>query len=1109
MAFKLKKDVKKSSYYVWFLGSKESNGLRGNEYIIPILNEFIEKEKVVEPFKITLQISHKGIKIIQNISENQNVGVANVKKNDLIKHFIPQHSITCVYQHEDIVSMIMLLYNPITKCPLHVHAYRCDSVETATILTKQITTIIERPENVKKINEMELKMINKGVINSASHKYGKQNLSTRESETSGTSSGSGSSAMNDKVINLYDCLTAELKLKLSKDMDQAPILLPPRDYDTVRRKKGNHSQVDMRRMVGIPAGRRNTNNSSNSSGIGSDHANSPCSLHNDSTSDEDWNIQQPDDFEVEDPNAEIEDVPWDKNNREPPPLDKPWNRKNINTEWGKRNDEYIQNNLNNRNNRIDEVDNRYSKDIGRNVNKDIDIKRNIVNREYLPKESNRVERQHSKIEKDRNIVDVNRHLRRAESINKGNQIIKNKDKSVDRDLFVREGHKSNFSKTNSNSNLFGSRNEDQIMFNEKVPNFVKQMSSTQDQFEKNYDQRHIGRNYYENRQRSPSPNETSPRDRFIDAKEKFKLLEKERLAEEKKLIQQNIEKKIKEKERPISPIPINKNDVRRSWSIESEENKMGGGRVRNRELDDRIKRHTEIEIEERNRRNWDDEMQRKSEEREREKAFQEKERLARQRYKESQTRVEMGRYGQDKSSRESSVSKEYFGKGAALHQSKSEQISQARERSYQDLRHVSESPPRNKESPQRAYINFSRDSPTRNSPFKERPMRDSPTRSVSSWDLPLRESPARALPVESPSKKLSPREMLMRDAQEVRAIHDLNISKDLRDPCKFPAKEQLKKLSSRDSQSPIRESSRSSHSPVREYSRTSQSPVIESHLKYSPRNVPLESIPLERYRSPTRFDSPKSLGFEVSRTYDDSPRISHEVNRSFDGRGREVPSRSFDTYDIQGRGEISRHKILENSKKVTPDPIEEEKRRYSQELAKEFKRKSMLNLSENNSHVSSSSYQELQENERYPGLDKEPSRPDRYDPRLERERMSDDLRPERDPRAAQRFDRHRMDRSAPVERDLIDPRVGRDPRMVRDLRPEREYREHRDHRVELRDHHKRYERDPRFDPDPRLAQQMNSPRYRHSYAEAYHRDLQRTNSCLSSGRVGIASIHPY
>lgn len=281
MAFKLKKDVKKSSYYVWFLGSKESNGLRGNEYIIPILSEFIEKEKTVEPFKITLQISHKGIKIIQNISENPHI--ANAKKNDLIKHFIPQHSITCVYQHEDIVSMIMLLYNPITKCPLHVHAYRCDSVETATILTKQLTVIIERPENVKKINDMELKMISKGVINNM--KYPKASLSTRESETSGTSSGSGGSAINDKVINLYDCLTAELKLKLNKDIDQAPILLPPKDYDTVRRKKGHSSHIDMRRCMNMNmAGARNNNNSSNSSGIGSDHAHSPCSLHNDSTS---------------------------------------------------------------------------------------------------------------------------------------------------------------------------------------------------------------------------------------------------------------------------------------------------------------------------------------------------------------------------------------------------------------------------------------------------------------------------------------------------------------------------------------------------------------------------------------------------------------------------------------------------------------------------------------------------------------------------------------------------------------------------------------------------------------------------------------------------------
>lgn len=826
---------------------------------------------------------------------------------------------------------------------------------------------------------------------------------------------------------------------------------------------------------------------------------------------------------------------WNKNNRVLPAIEKPWNRKNVNNEWSKTNDEYIQNNLNNRNNRIDETDNRYNKinDVGRNVIRDIDIKRNIVNREYLPKESNRVERQSFRIEKDRDLVDLRRNFRRVDLTDRENQIDKNREKFVDRESLVKEEQtKSNFVKTNSNSNLFVTWNENHSASKEKIPSFVKQMKSTQDQHEKHYDQQHIGKSYYENRQRSPSPDDTSPRDRFIDAKQKFKLLEKERLDEEKKLIQQNIEKKIKEKERPISPVPVNKNNIRRSWSVESEDNKLrDNNRGRINELDERIKRHTEVEIEEKNRRYWEEEMKRKSEERERERVLQEEDRLARQKYKANQSRIEMikspGRSAPEKSSRDPSSSKDYFRKEILTHQSKSEQISHGRERSYQDLRHVSESPPRMKdmrrESPTRGYLEYSRDSPTRGVPFRERPIRDSPTRSVSSWDLPFRESPTRASPAESPSKKLSPREMLMRDAQEVRAVHDLKASKEIKEkvlPGKYAPKEQLKKLSSRDSQSPLREPSRSSHSPIRDYPRNSQSPILDSRIKYSPRNVPLESIPLERYRSPTRFDSPKSLGYEVSKPHEEPPRPHHETSRSFDARGKDVPSRPYDTYDVQVRGEISRHKILENSKKVTPDPIEEEKRRYSQELAKEFKRKSMLNLNENNSHVSSSSYQELDEPERYPGLDKEPSRQDRYyrearqerPMRTDRDRMSDDdMRP--DPRAAQRFDRTRMERNVKMDREpFIDPRVGRDPRMERDPRAqEREYREHRDPRLDMREQ-RRYERDPRdprFDPDSRIAQHLHSPRYRHSYAEAFHRDLQRTNSCLSSGRVGIASIHPY
>src|SRR6185437_11366782 len=68
-------------------------------------------------------------------------------KTEQIKHMIPHHSITWVSQEEDIICCILLIYNPITKCPVHVHAYRCDSIETATSLRNQLQILIDRPEN--------------------------------------------------------------------------------------------------------------------------------------------------------------------------------------------------------------------------------------------------------------------------------------------------------------------------------------------------------------------------------------------------------------------------------------------------------------------------------------------------------------------------------------------------------------------------------------------------------------------------------------------------------------------------------------------------------------------------------------------------------------------------------------------------------------------------------------------------------------------------------------------------------------------------------------------------------------------------------------------------
>lgn len=67
MALRLnKKDVvTKSSYYVWFLGAEEARGLRGGRVLLPVIPYLVERSREIEPIKVTLQVSSKGMKIIQ------------------------------------------------------------------------------------------------------------------------------------------------------------------------------------------------------------------------------------------------------------------------------------------------------------------------------------------------------------------------------------------------------------------------------------------------------------------------------------------------------------------------------------------------------------------------------------------------------------------------------------------------------------------------------------------------------------------------------------------------------------------------------------------------------------------------------------------------------------------------------------------------------------------------------------------------------------------------------------------------------------------------------------------------------------------------------------
>ncbi|KAL0102842.1 hypothetical protein PUN28_018260 [Cardiocondyla obscurior] len=298
MALRLRgsKDVKKSFYYVWYLGAREAKGVDAMPGAIAYL---LERERLQEPFKVTLQVSNKGLKIIQTVHPGGSTRSA-------VKHLVPGHAVLAAVQREDVVAATLLLPNPATNNPVHVHAYRCDSVETAELLGGQLKALASHTDNLARVTASE------GRIRS---NLGSDGRSTRESESS---EGSGE-LRHDPVqtTTIYESLAAELRAKLGRgnsgDNDVGPILLPPRDYDTVHRHRGNLAGIEFRRCLnqtivgGSTAVDRGGTRSAASSGIGSDSAATPppYQTHHplgqrpsrpsrDSSSDDDWGVPNED-----------------------------------------------------------------------------------------------------------------------------------------------------------------------------------------------------------------------------------------------------------------------------------------------------------------------------------------------------------------------------------------------------------------------------------------------------------------------------------------------------------------------------------------------------------------------------------------------------------------------------------------------------------------------------------------------------------------------------------------------------------------------------------------------------------------------------------------------
>ena len=173
---------------------------------------------------------------------------------------IPSKDVTFATQasvpFDDVVACIYLGYNPETRSAVHAHVYRCDCSETAAMLVKQMNQLIEMPDHQKRLRKIESDLVMQGQI-APQRKNNTESLTSSGHST--RSSGSSHSDPRDPDLDRdiekespapFMSVTDELKVKLA-DRTSAPLLLPPKDYDTICRRHGKIDDVFLNKSLNV------------------------------------------------------------------------------------------------------------------------------------------------------------------------------------------------------------------------------------------------------------------------------------------------------------------------------------------------------------------------------------------------------------------------------------------------------------------------------------------------------------------------------------------------------------------------------------------------------------------------------------------------------------------------------------------------------------------------------------------------------------------------------------------------------------------------------------------------------------------------------------------
>ncbi|EFO98522.1 hypothetical protein GCK72_010081 [Caenorhabditis remanei] len=165
MSWFFQSKIAKSHFYVWYLGSKEADGVRGSAVVLPVMRQLLKESFKKTPSKATVQISSKGLKLIQSVPAMSRSGKV---KMQLVKFQIAAncitYSITGKPPFDDVVGVVMLVLNPEMQSPMHVHCYRCDSAETAQIMLANLQLLLSRPDVQRSINDLEHRLFLSGLL---------------------------------------------------------------------------------------------------------------------------------------------------------------------------------------------------------------------------------------------------------------------------------------------------------------------------------------------------------------------------------------------------------------------------------------------------------------------------------------------------------------------------------------------------------------------------------------------------------------------------------------------------------------------------------------------------------------------------------------------------------------------------------------------------------------------------------------------------------------------------------------------------------------------------------------------------------------------------------